>query len=204
MARISFSPLIVEAGGKVKDTVFSRWKGRAYIRSRVTPANPNTSAQQAVRNSLARCVDLWQSFESQVKAAWNTYATPYRLSGYNSFVGANRADEQAGNLLQATPENPDVLAATGFSAATGSGSGEIDLTWTDPGQGAGYYAYVLVRKSGEDKFFVADHDNTLMSAESLTITGLTPGATYQVYLSSEKIADNDFSASVGDTAAAAS
>jgi len=202
MARITFSPLVVQASGKVKDTVFSRWKGRNYIRARVTPANPQSSAQTAVRNSLARVVSLWQSFQTQVKDAWDTYASPYSVSGYNKFMSANRADEQAGSELETSPVNSDIDEASSFSAASGGASGEIDLTWAGGTVGAGYYAYVIVRKDGEDAFTVEDEATTLFSAGSLTLTGLTAGATYQVYLSNEKTADSEFSKSLSDTAVA--
>lgn len=202
MARITFSPLVTAASGKVKDTVFSRWKGRAYIRARVTPANPQTAAQTAVRNSLARCVDLWQSFQTQVKAAWNLYASPYSMSGYNKFMSANRADEQAASLLQDTPVNTDVNPADTFSAASGAASGEIDLTWTGGTVGADYKAYVLVRLAGADAFVVGDADTVLFSAGALTLTGLVPAATYQVYLSDEETVDDLFSESLADSAVA--
>jgi len=202
MARVTFSPLVTAASGKVKDTVFSKWKGRAYIRARVTPSNPQSAAQTLVRESMARCVTQWQSFESQLTAAWNLYAGPFSISGYNAFVKLNRAAEEAGTDLTTSPINNDVLAVSDLAAATGSGAGEIDLTWTDPGQGAGYYAYIMVRKDGEDTWTVADSATTLMSAAAYTITGLTAGATYEVTLASEKIADNLFSESDYDSAAA--
>ncbi len=202
MARITFSPLITAASGKVKDTVFSRWKGRAYIRARVTPANPQTAGQTAVRNSLSRCVDMWQSNVTKIKAAWNLYASPYSMSGYNKFMSANRADEQAGSELQTTPVNTDVNPVDTFLAVSGGSSGEIDLTWANGSVGGTYYAFVLVRKSGDDFFSVESDGAVLISAGLLTITGLTPAASYQVYLSDEENTDDLFSESVSDTATA--
>ena len=202
MARITFSPLVTAASGKVKDTVFSKWKGRAYIRARVVPANPQSAAQTLVRESLARCVTMWQSFEAQLKSAWGVYASPYSISGYNAWMKLNRADEQAGDPLTTSPVNPDILAVTDLAAASGSGSGEIDLTWTDPGQGAGYYAYIITRKSGSDEWVVQDSGTTLMSAGAYTITGLDAGDAYDVTLASELIADNEFSESDFDDATA--
>ncbi len=202
MARITFSPLITAASGKVKDTVFSRWKGRAYIRARVTPANPQTAGQTALRNSLSRCVDMWQSNVSKIKAAWNLYASPYSMSGYNKFMSANRADEQAGNELQTTPVNTDVLPADAFAAASGSGSGEIDLTWSGGTVGATYKAFVLVRKAGDDLFSVESDGAVLFSVGAVTLTGLSAGISYQVYLSDEENSDDLFSESLSDTAVA--
>lgn len=202
MARISFSPLIVEASGKVKDTVFSRWKGRPYIRSRVTPANPNTASQQAVRNSLARCVALWQSVTADMKTNWNTYASPYSISGYNAFVQANRADEQAGNVLQVTAQDSVLEGLDTLTAASGGASGEIDLTWTGGTTGADKYAYILTRKDGEDSLTLEESTTTLVSAGARTISGLSAGDDYQVYVAVYDDTEGTLSISKGDTATA--
>lgn len=202
MARITFSPLIVEASGKVKDTVFSRWKGRAYIRARVTPANPQSSAQTAVRNSLARCVTLWQSFQTVAKTAWGLYATPYSISGYNAFMSACRALEQAGSELLAMPVNALIDEASAFAAASGGASGEIDLTWSGGTQSADHKAYVLVRESGTNVFVVAEEATTLFSAGLTTLTGLSAGVSHQCYLIDEDTSDDTMSKSLSDTAVA--
>lgn len=199
MARITFSPLVTAASGKVKDTVFSRWKGRAYIRARVTPANPQSAAQTLVRNSLSRCVDMWQSNVSKIKTAWNLYASPYSMSGYNKFMSANRADEQAANELQTTPVNTDVLPVDTYTAVSGGASGEIDLAWDNGTVGATYKVFVMVRKAGDDFFTVESDGAVLTSVKSLTLTGLAAGISYQVYLSNEENTDDLFSESVSDT-----
>lgn len=200
MARISFSPLIVEASGKVKDTVFSRWKGRPYIRSRVTPANPQTAAQTAVRESMARCVTLWQSLTADVKANWNTYASPFSISGYNAFVKANRALEQAGSILTVTNVSALLNGLDTLTASTGSGSGEIDLDWTGGSVGADKFAYVLSRKTTLDVLDLEESTTTLISATSTTISGLTASTSYQMYVSVFDDTEDTLSISKGDTA----
>ncbi len=200
MARISFSPLIVEASGKVKDTVFSRWKGRPYIRSRVTPANPKTAAQTAVRESMARCVDLWQSLTADVKANWNTYASPFSISGYNAFVKANRALEQAGSILTVTNVSALLNGLDTLAATTGVASGEIDLDWTGGSVGADKFAYVLSRESGLDALNLEQSTTTLISALSATIGGLTPTTSFQMYVSVFDDTEDTLSISKGDTA----
>jgi len=202
MARISFSPLIVEASGKVKDTVFSRWKGRAYIRSRVTPANPKSAAQTLVRESLARVVDLWQSTVADMQTNWNTYASPFSISGYNAFMKANRADEQAGNILQVTAVDSVLDGLDTLSAASGSGSGEIDLTWTGGTVGADKWAYILSRLEGEDILNLEESVTTLVSAGARTISGLSAGDDYQMYVAVYDATLDTLSISKGDTATA--
>lgn len=203
MSLVKFTPIVSDARGKIGDAVFSSWKGRAYIRTRVDPANPNTAAQQAVRNSLARCVELWQYLEEQVQNDWGDKALPYRYSGFNLNMSQNRADEQAGNLILLSYQHPDITPMTDFAAVTGVGvSGDIDCSWTDPGQGAGYYAYVATREVGTNIWVVQSKDTVLTSAAAVTLSGLNPAKTYDVYGAVEVIADNEFSRSYGTLAVA--
>lgn len=200
MATIRFSPLITEASGSVKDTVFSRWKGRAYIRARVTPSNPQTAAQTLVRESLARTVELWQSTEAQIKAVWDTYASPYSLSGYNSFVSANRAKEQAGTELDLTPPNKDIDKLTTLVASTGTLTKEIDLVWTGGTQDADKFIYVVSRQDTLNAFVLVEKDTTLVSALSVTLTMPLAATVYEIYVADEDGSDSEFSESIMDSA----
>lgn len=200
MARVTYSPLIVAASGKVKDTVFSKWKGRNYIRARVTPANPKSAAQTLVRESLARCVSMWQSFNATSKAAWDLYAIPFSLSGYNTFVKANRADEQAGDLLLVSPHHSVLQKVDTFVASTGTGSGEIDIDWTGGTQGAGMYIYAWVREDGTDELPARITSGTLVSALTDTITGVTAATDCQVYIACRNDTTNELSESMADLA----
>lgn len=202
MARITFSPLIIAASGKVKDTVFSKWKGRNYIRARVTPANPQSAAQTLVRDSLARCVTLWQSNNTRAKNAWDLYASPYSMSGYNKFVSANRALEQASSELKYSAHNANIDLQSAMAAVSGSGSGEIDVTWSGGTIGGDYWCLIAVRKVGEDTFTEIEFDTTLNSAGLQTITGLTPSSQYQVYTCVYNDTTLELSESMSDTATA--
>ena len=53
MAKVTGPLMSLDASGTVANTtVFSKWKGRNYVRLRVIPFNTNTALQQAVRSSL--------------------------------------------------------------------------------------------------------------------------------------------------------
>jgi hypothetical protein len=192
MARIGFSPLVVSASGKVKDTVFSRWKGRPYIRARVTPSNPQSEAQTLVRESMARCVELWQSLPDLHKTHWNHYASTYSISGYNAFVKANRYDEQAGDPLVTCPVNPDVPDFPEITCVEGSGDGEIDITWTHFTPPAAADVVVCVRHQTDAVFSAfATHASAWVN-DAITLTGLTGGYQYQVYCLIRSQAELDF------------
>lgn len=186
MARIGFSPLVVSASGSVADTVFSRWKGRNYIRSRVTPSNPNTALQQNSRNSLLHCVARQKELTSDLKTRWNEYASPYQMSGANQFCNYNKKgmDIAKTPLPVITPPNTVVAGPTDMGAVTGAGSGEIAVTWSTGASGALIWIEAWVIKKGaafyDTAMLVKSHAAVLASVHALTISGLTPGAAYNV------------------------
>lgn len=99
MAIVKYAPLIAEARGAVGDVVFSRNTYGAYVRDRVTPANPDTSYQQYRRGLLASCVSSWQSLSDAQRKEWCAYASfaiqknifgdDSRLTGYNLYIKLN-------------------------------------------------------------------------------------------------------------------
>lgn len=132
MARIFLSPLIVDIRNKQSDTVFSKWKGINYIRSRVVPHNPKSALQVAVRAALARLVDIWQTSYPGVKINWDDWASGRDYSGFNKFIGKNLVKERDGLLL-------DIMNEVGFTklltlvGSTGTATKEIDVAFTpDP------------------------------------------------------------------------
>lgn len=157
MAKISLSPLVVDIRNKVADMVFSKWRGINYVRSRVTPSNPNTQAQQDVRNSLARCVDMWQGLSAVWKAGWAYVASGKSYSGYNRMVSENRAKEEAQNAITASPAT-DVASLTAFAADTGTATKEIDLVFTPSPVTTGQKLQVFARETSEvaDKVVVSE------------------------------------------------
>lgn len=173
MARVTYTPVVSNASGKAGDTVFSRWKGRAYIRKLITPANPNTAAQQVVRDSLGRLPSLWRSILGWVRTIQDAYAVNYRMSGYNWFVGANRVLEESYLSGKITPPNVNI-ASVGPITLTDQGAGSCKVDWTDNGAPAAANIVILARliEAGEvaTAYTRKDGGGTLVSAETATVT----------------------------------
>lgn len=129
MARIYLSPLIVDIRNKQSDTVFSKWKGINYIRSRVVPHNPKSAAQMAVRNALKELVVCWQEAAAGVKLNWDEYSSGRDYSGFNKFIGKNVLKERDDELIDLTQEVGFTKLPV-FSAATGGVGGKITVTFT--------------------------------------------------------------------------
>ena len=216
MARITFSPLIVEASGKVKDTVFARWKGRPYIRARVTPANPKSADQTKQRNIMTAAVAFWQSMHADLVAAFNTYGTAYRLSGYNVSTRRNAATaapngdgtyarmESAGTyfpaLMQPTPGSIDL---TTVAAVTGAGaSGTIDVSWAAGAWQATDYVYV-VALNAQGTYLIGTPETaiskTAANAAAVTSAGLTATEAYNVGVIVHDVTNDTWGTNQGDT-----
>lgn len=201
MARLTFSPLIAGMSGKTADAVTASWKGRAYVRKRVIPANPNTAAQQTVRDSMGRLSPLWRSLESQIKAVQDDYAVNEALSGWNWFVRSNRVLEETYESGLITPPNTDIEAPASITL-TDQGGGTCKVDWTGGTQGAGYYIYVVSRKieTGEvvNAYVVQSSETVLVSALTTNVS-LAASKDFLVAIAVEDTANSLFSASVYDT-----
>jgi hypothetical protein len=92
--------MITNASGRLGDTIWSRNRGGPYARAYVVPTDPNTSEQQAARNSMAHVVNRWQTTLSPAqRTAWSEYSRgihrPNRIGerrsvgGFPEYVKAN-------------------------------------------------------------------------------------------------------------------
>ena len=122
--------------GKVGPVVGGKWKDVDYMRSYVIPANPNTTAQQAVRAKFAQLVVIARGVLANIlQPFWDPFESS--MSGFNAWISANYAladtvgkiDETAimsrGTLetaqINAAVKSAGTIAVTYVSAPTGNG-----------------------------------------------------------------------------------
>lgn len=181
--KLTFSPLVSDARGKAGSAVFSSWKGQPYVRSHVIPANPNSVGQQAVRNAMSRLNVLWFSANSELKGAWDyrVSSRSLRMSGFNQFIKTNHSKEKAGTILTVTPPLRDVPWFQFLGISSGSGSGEIEVSWDTALYTGTHQMKLIIRKSGTNQFEVPTYVPATMADGSATITGLTGGEDYDVF-----------------------
>lgn len=72
MAKIKFGMMMTDARGKLGGQVFSKNRGGAYVRTKVTPSNPQTLAQSIVRSNLGTISQAWNAISAQQIADWNS------------------------------------------------------------------------------------------------------------------------------------
>jgi len=71
MAKIKFGMMMTDARGKLGGQVFSKNRSGSYIRTKVTPTNPQTAYQTAVRAIFALISAAWSALTAAERATWN-------------------------------------------------------------------------------------------------------------------------------------
>lgn len=139
MAKIMFTAFMADARGKVAGTVFSRNRGGAYTRTKVTPNNPQTSYQTAVRQRLANLAASFKALTLSQINSWNTavdnfistnvFGNSYRKTGLQLFIGLNSIRQILGQTNLTTPPLPQSVEEVTVTIATlNSTTFDIDLS----------------------------------------------------------------------------
>lgn len=144
MAKVLFSAFLADMRGKVNGTVFSKNRGGAYARTKVTPTNPQTLAQNLVRSVLTGLSQAWRALTAAQRSAWNAavggfprtnvFGNPKTLSGHQLYVGLNAQLEAAGAATISTPPTPTGAPAVAtFTGAAAAGAGTFTAAYApDP------------------------------------------------------------------------
>lgn len=72
--KIKWGMMMTDGRGKLGGQVASKNRSGAYVRTKVTPVNPRTSNQSAVRQSLAIISKTWQLLSEKKRESWNAAA----------------------------------------------------------------------------------------------------------------------------------
>ena len=126
------SPIISQASASLGGATFSKNRGGNYIRKRVAPVQPRSSAQQAVRATLSALSGQWKGLGASVIAAWSALASTitlkdslgnsYTPTGNQLFVGLNAtltacAEPTITAAPGSTPDFPDMLPIAATATA---------------------------------------------------------------------------------------
>lgn len=85
MAQVNYTAAVSEIRGKLNGNSFSRNKGGAYIRTKVTPINPSTSYQSAQRAQISNISKSWSADLSDAqRQGWTNFG---KLIGAKSIFG---------------------------------------------------------------------------------------------------------------------
>ncbi len=77
MAKIKLGMIVVEMRGKLGGHVFAKNRGGAYVRTKITPVNPQTAFQAAVRAIFSAISQAWSGLTQDQRNSWNTKVSLY-------------------------------------------------------------------------------------------------------------------------------
>jgi len=124
--KIKFGAIVVDGRNKIGGHVLSKNRAGAYMRTKVTPTNPQTIAQLAVRNRFAGLSSVWKGLDDADRLAWNAIVAAYAKtdvfgdiknpSGFNLHQALNNNLLNVGETANTTP--PDSAPVGAFTSLT--------------------------------------------------------------------------------------
>lgn len=160
MAKALFGMVVVDMRGKLGGHVFTKARSGNTVRTKVTPSNPRTPDQQAVRARLGALSSSWSNLTEAQRLTWqngvqawtkkNIFAQDVIPSGKNLFVKLNTNLLNIGGAqIQICPvpsEMPalvvamtDETAAAATISITGGSSNETVILRATAPQAVGLY-----------------------------------------------------------------
>jgi hypothetical protein len=153
MALVKYGLGIAELRGKQAGTVFSRNTYGGYMRQKVSPVQPRTSAQLLVRTQLATVAQAWRGLLQTQRDQWNLIAPTYSrtdvfgnrtpLTGFNLYGMLNRMRQVLGLALLTTPPVPTAVpGVAALALAVVSGGPTYTITFTPTPLPANMYGVI--------------------------------------------------------------
>lgn len=75
--KIKFGAIVTDGRGKIGGHVASKNRSGAYLRTKVTPSNPDTPAQSQARSLLGSLSQAWRDLTDAQRLAWNSAVTDW-------------------------------------------------------------------------------------------------------------------------------
>lgn len=139
--KMKFGAIVVDGRGKIGGHVASKNRGGAYLRTKVTPSNPNSTAQAATRNRLTSLAQGWRGLTAEQRASWNAAVSNFSKtdifadikipSGINLFTKLNaNLLEVGGSMISSAPLPSEVEPVLTVSATAAAGTPAFSVVFT--------------------------------------------------------------------------
>lgn len=200
--KAKFGMVVVAGSGKIGGHVASRNRAGAYFRTKVTPVNPQSSAQLAVRNRLGTRSQAWRGLTDTQRAAWNAAVAAFAKtdifgdlknpSGFNLYNALNNNLVTVGTAAITVPPQPaavSTVSVTSISPAAGTGLIPMVLSGAVPAATAVKVFATAPQSPGVS--FVKSEYRLITTLPAATATPVALGAVYTTkfgsWLSGQKI-----------------
>lgn len=139
MAKIKFGMMMTDARGKLGGQVFSKNRSGAYIRSKVTPTNPQTTFQSIVRQQFGALSQAWSALTSDERLSWDNGVSQFSRTdvfgdirnptGKNLYLRLNQVLGNAGLAgIDECPEKVEMVEGIATAAVINLDGGTFTFT----------------------------------------------------------------------------
>lgn len=137
--KMKFGAIVTDGRGKIGGHVASKNRAGAYLRTKVSPVNPQTGYQLGVRNRFTGLSQSWRGLTQAQRDAWNGAVGDYARTnifgdlhnptGFNLFQRLNNNLLLIGESMINTPPLPSAVGEVIASELTAeSGTESLSLT----------------------------------------------------------------------------
>tara|TARA_R110000803_G_scaffold3721_2_gene12661 strand:- start:12 stop:686 length:675 start_codon:yes stop_codon:yes gene_type:complete len=137
--KIKFGAIVTDGRGKLGGHVFSKNRAGSYVRTKVTPSNPQTAAQSIVRSLFGTISAGWSALTQSVRDSWDGAVGDWQKTdifgdiknptGKSLYQRLNNQAQVVGYSAIATPPVKLAMVSGQVTACTvNSISGSIILT----------------------------------------------------------------------------
>lgn len=156
-----------DASGTIGGTLtFSKWKGRNYIRTTVTPANPQSEGQVAQRAMMKFLSQNWGALSAPIKTSWYELAQAGSFSTFNAFVRENlRLWTLSRSPYQEYPQVPDATPEAAGAVNVVPGVRSITMSYSLVAPTTNWGA-IIFRKLGSAPLGVKSEVRAVQLADS--------------------------------------
>ena len=141
MAKIKLGPFAADIRNRIGGVVFSKNSAGNYIRRGVTPVNPQSVAQQRVRQFLTQTAQSWRDITDDERNNWNQVKDSFKRTdifgnsiaptGFNLFTRLNRnLLEVEETVLTAAPLPVSVQGFLTLALTADTTGGKITIAFT--------------------------------------------------------------------------
>jgi hypothetical protein len=151
--KTKFGSIIVAGSGKIGGHVASKNRSGSYLRTKVSPINPQSASQTSARNRLSTLATGWKSLTQAQQAQWNSAVQQFKgtnifgdvvnPSGFNLYCQLNINLARVGVAAISTPPAAVALPAPVLGAIVADNAPQaFTVAFTPTPVGAGF-AYMI-------------------------------------------------------------
>ena len=181
--KTKFGSIVVDGRNKLGGHVYSKNRSGSYVRTKVTPVNPQSSAQQLVRGRFGAASQAWRGLSEANRQSWIDAAPDFpvfdifgdskQLSGSQLYNKLNLNLAQAGqSAIAAAPAPTSIDSLISMALAGAAGTPALTITAGIAAVPTGMTAIVFATPQyGPGRYFVKNrfrYLTTIAAAGSLS------------------------------------